>query len=303
MPVTRIRPALAPALLALVLAAVPAAARAQLVFDRVIYQDDKEGALRYPEGVACNDLGTVVVADTGNGRLLGYAYRDGVLTGGAPMKPAQLVYPTRVQIDSKGNIWVLDQKTRKILRLDPKGAYLGTLEAKAGAPILATLPVSFKLDAADDVYVLDVVARRVVEMDPSGKVKRQVELPKGKAIFTDIHVDAAGTIYALDGVNAAVWTAEKGAQSFRALTQPMEDRMNFPVSITGSRGKLYLVDQNGNGIVVLGPDGSYQGRQLAIGWSEGLLYYPSQLCVNGKGEAFVADRSNHRVQVFTVGGK
>jgi streptogramin lyase len=303
MPVTRIRPALAPALLALGLAAVPAAARAQLVFDRAIYQDDKEGALRYPEGVACNDSGTVVVADTGNGRLLGYVYRDGVLTGGVPMKPEQLAYPTRVQIDSKGNIWVLDQKARKIVRLDAKGAFVGALEVKAGASIASSLPVSFKLDAADDVYALDVVARRVVVMDPSGTVKRQLELPKGKGIFTDLHVDSAGTVYVVDGVNASVWAVEKGGQSFRALTQPMEDKMNFPVYITGVRGKLYVVDQNGNGIVVLGTDGSYQGRQLAIGWSDGLVYYPSQLCVNGKGEAFVADRSNHRVQVFSVGGK
>ena len=74
--------------------------------------------------------------------------------------------------------------------------------------------------------------------------------------------------------------------------------MNFPVYMTGSKGRFFLVDQNGNGIVVLGADGAFQGRQLAIGWSDGYLYYPAQLCINGAGTAFIADRGNNRVQVF-----
>ena len=61
-----------------------------------------------------------------------------------------------------------------------------------------------------------------------------------------------------------------------------------------------MVDQYGNGIVVLGADGSFQGRQLAIGWGDGVLYYPGQLCINARGEAFIADRSNNRVQIFNT---
>jgi hypothetical protein len=289
------------ALLALALAAGPVPARAQLVFDRAIYQDDKEGALRFPEGVACNDAGALVVADSGNARLLLFTYKDGLLSGGTAVKPTQLAYPVRVQLDSKGNIWVLDRKTRKIVRLDAKGGYLGTVEVKSGSAITSSMPVSFKLDAQDHAYVLDVVAGRVVVLDPSGAVTRQVEIPKGKALFTDIHVDPGGAIYAIDGVGAALWVADKGAPAFKPLTQSLEDRMNFPVYLTGRGGKLFVVDQFGNGIVTLGVDGSYQGRQLAIGWSEGLLYYPAQLCVNGKGEAAIADRSNNRVQLFTAG--
>jgi hypothetical protein len=76
--------------------------------------------------------------------------------------------------------------------------------------------------------------------------------------------------------------------------------MNFPTYLTGGKGKFFLVDQNGNGIVVLGADGSFQGRQLAIGWGDGFLYYPAQLCINAGGDAFIADRSNNRVQIFNT---
>jgi len=60
------------------------------------------------------------------------------------------------------------------------------------------------------------------------------------------------------------------------------------------------VDQNGGGVVVLGQDGSYRGRQLGMGWKEGLLYYPSQMCVSGGEIAVIADRENSRVQVFKL---
>ena len=272
---------------------------APFVFDRAIYGDEKEVALKSPDGVACTDAGDIAIADTGNGRIVLFRYQGGSLSAGKPLKPAGLSYPVRVQYDSKGNLLVLDLKSRKILRLDPAGKVLGILEPKGGSA-LTMLPVSFKLDASDHVFVLDAVGRRVMEFDPAGAVVRQVDLPKA-GIFGDIHVDGTGTIYALDSVNASIWTLEKGGTVFKALTQSMKDKMNFPVYITGSKGKLYLVDQNGNGVVVLGIDGAYQGRQLAIGWGQGLVYYPAQLCINGSGEAFIADRSNNRVQIFNIG--
>jgi len=39
---------------------------------------------------------------------------------------------------------------------------------------------------------------------------------------------------------------------------------------------------------------------LAIGWKEGLLYYPSQMCVTGGEVAVIADRENSRVQVYKL---
>jgi hypothetical protein len=81
----------------------------------------------------------------------------------------------------------------------------------------------------------------------------------------------------------------------------LREYLDFPTSITtDNRGTIFIVDQNGSGIVLLGADGSFVGRQLTMGWNEGLLYYPSQMCINEKGEVFVADRGNSRVQIFTL---
>lgn len=286
--------ALAPAL-------VPGAARAQsltLVHGESIYADEKKGALRYPEGVACTASGRVVVADSGNARLVTYALKDGRVGGGAVIALPEKAQPVRVELDRAGNVFVLDRKTRSILRVGEDGA-VKPVQAK-GAPA-QILPVAFKLDAADRLHVLDGASRAVLVLDAEGNVGRKLDLPReGGAVFTDVALDAAGTIYAVDGVNAVVWAADKAATAFRQLSTRLEDVMSFPAYATVSpRGALLLVDQTGNGIVTLGPDGSFQGRQLAVGWDEGLVQYPGQLCLTGD-QVLLADRNNHRVQVFTA---
>ncbi len=72
---------------------------------------------------------------------------------------------------------------------------------------------------------------------------------------------------------AMVFSASKDSNSFSPLTKSLREYLNFPTSITtDSRGTIYVVDENGSSIVILGQDGSYLGRQLAMGWNEGMLY-------------------------------
>jgi DNA-binding beta-propeller fold protein YncE len=291
------------AVLALVLASPPGTARAGpvgLKHETSVYIDDRDGPLKSPEGVACDDRGRLVVADTGNGRLLGYEWRDGALRGGAEIKLPQVPYPVRVQIDGRGNVLVLDRRTRRIARVDAAGAFAGHVEPKGTPSAAAIVPASFRVDAFDNVYVLDAAARRVVVLDPAGKVVREAALPDGAAQFTDVAVDGAGRVLAVDAVGAAVWALDKGAASFRPLTGSLKDRMSFPTYAAIARGRILLVDQNGNGVVVLGQDGTYLGRELAIGWADGAVYYPAQMCIGSQGTAFVADRGNNRVQIFTM---
>ncbi len=285
-------------LLAVLLAAGTANAEpVAFAFEQSIYQDAKEAPLRFPEGVACSDT-ALVVADTGNKRLVTFTLKDGRLSLGTEVKLTQLTYPTRLQLDAKGGIVALDGKTRKLVRMDAKGVYAGTVEVKGIVNASSIIPASFKIDG-EVLYLLDVAGRRVLVLDANGTVTRQLELPKiGE--FTDVAVDLAGTVYVVDGVGAALWSAEKNAAAFSAIAKGMKDKMNFPVSMVSNKGRLFLVDQYGNGVVTLGIDGSYQGRQLTMGWTDGTIYYPSQLCVTEGGAAFLADRYNNRVQYFSL---
>lgn len=266
-----------------------------------IYLDVQEKGLKRPEGIACGGDGTLVVADTGNGRLLRYTLQNNVLQGGQGMTSPQLTYPVRVQIDTRGNILALDEKQRRIVRLSSTGEFKGYLEPVGMKTSATIVPRSFKIDGSGAIYILDVFSENVMVLDNDGKFLKTISFPKEYGFISDLAVDSAGTVYLLDSVKSAIYSAAKEAKKFTPLTQSMKENVLFPTSLTtDGRGTLYLVDQNGGDIVIVGQDGSFQGRQSSVGWKEGMLRYPSQACVTESGELVIADRDNNRVQIFSI---
>jgi hypothetical protein len=266
-----------------------------------VYFDEKGGGLKQPEGVACNEKSLLIVGDTGNDRLLQYTFQEKSLKAGNEIKIPQLTNPIRIQINSKGEIFVLDGKKRRIIRLNADGTFKGYVDAE-GIPSPSTfVPRSFKIDRNNNIYILDIFSARVLVLNSEGKYQRQIPFPKDYGFFSDLSVDSKGTLLLIDCVKAMVFSAAKDSNSFSSLTKNLREYLYFPTSITtDNRGTIYVVDQNGSGIVILGQDGSFQGRQLNMGWNEGLLYFPSQMCINDKGEVFIADRDNSRVQIFAL---
>lgn len=263
-----------------------------------VLTDNKEGMMKSPQGVACNKEGTFIVADSGNGRLLAYTFKDDVVKGGGEMRPSQMSYPQRVQLNSKGDIYVLDGKNHKVLRLNSQGAFQSFLEAR-GVPGAAPVPKSFKIDPEDNIYLLDPLSERVLMLDAEGKYLKSVAFPSPHGFFTDLAVTWSGDIYIVDSTNSIVYKAAKGADAFTPLTKSMKADMDFPGYITiDSKGNIYIVDQDGGGIIALGPDGTIRTRMLSMGVKPGLLLYPGQICLTEKGDLFVADRDNNRVQIF-----
>jgi sugar lactone lactonase YvrE len=266
-----------------------------------VLTDNKEGMIKNPQGIGCDDDGLFIVADSGNGRLLSYTYKDDLVKFGSEMKVAQLPYPVRVQLNSKGDIFVFDGKLRRIAHLNPQGAFQGYLDPQALPSTAPFVLRSFKIDRQDNIYLLDILSERVLVLDPTGKYQKQIAFPANHGSFSDLAVNRNGDLYLLDSTNAMVFVASKDANAFNPLTKSLKEDMNFPANISiDSSGKIFLVDQNGGGIIVLGQNGAFLTRMLSMGWKPGFLYYPSQICINGKGNVFVADRDNNRVQIFEL---
>jgi streptogramin lyase len=264
-----------------------------------VLTDDKEGMMKIPQGVACNNDGLFIVADTGNDRLLTFTYKDEVVKSGAEIKLPQLAYPIRLQLNSKGEIFVLDEKLRRIARLNPQGGFVGFVDPQGLPAPAGFVPRSFKIDAHDNIYLLDILSERVLVLDPGGKFLKQIPFPAQHGSISDLAVNANGDIYLIDSSNAMVFVAPKDSVAFTPLTKSLREDMNYPAYITtDKRGYIFVVDQNGGGIIVLGQNGTFLTRLLQRGWKPGFLNYPSQICIDDKGNVFVADRDNSRLQIF-----
>ena len=271
----------------------------KLKYVTAAYADSLNSGMKYPEGVACSG-DTFWVSDTGNRRVLRYSLQDKILTPEAEY-PLPSAYPLVIRVNSEGTLFVLDGKTRRVLRLGKAGEDLGYLDP-TGVPAPAKIvPRSLAFDRDDHLYLLDIFGRRVVVVDGTGRYLRQITFPADYGALTDLTINFKGDVLVVDSVRCRVYTADKSATAFTPLTEDMKGYMSFPTAIASDdRGLIYLLDQHGSGVVLVAPDGGYLGRQLGLGWTDAGLYYPTQLCVSDRGTMFIADRNNSRVQVFTL---
>ena len=271
----------------------------QFIPDMSIYSTHK-GGLNKPEGVACSSVyDDIVVADSGNGRLMKYGFKDGKVTSQKEIHPVQIVFPVEVQMNSKGEIFTLDSKLRRIARLSPAGKFEGFINT-SGVPDGANIiPESFKIGQNDDMYILDIYGARVIEMDPSGKFLKQTPFPKDAGFITDL-APANGKVILLDGAKGAMYISSVDGTSFLPFIGNLRKYLDFPIYITYEKGLIFVVDKNGGNVDLFGMDGSFHGRRAGLGWDEGLLYFPGQMCVEKDGYAVVTDRENNRVQIFKI---
>ena len=265
-----------------------------------LYEDGKGTGLRTPESVAFDGTKRLAVADNGNGRILLFDLAGDKATPGAEIRIPEIPAPLQARFAPGGGLLVLDGKLKKIARLTAAGQFQGYL-APQNDPAKATLqPRSFRVGADGTVAVLDLAQARVVVLGPDDGVRRQIAFPKDARGLADLAIDAKGRIFALESVGRRVLVARPEDPAFAPFAD-LQEQTAFPTALAvDGQGLLAVADQGGGGIVFLGPDGSFRGRQAGPGWKEGLLRSPSGLAAGPPGLLFVADRGNNRVAVFAV---
>jgi sugar lactone lactonase YvrE len=286
----------------LALSAAPSFCAEELKFQYItsLYSDGQERKLKQPEGVACRKNNLLIVADTGNARLVRYTFKNSLAEPMAQeIKAPQLKYPRRVDMNSKSEIFVLDGKLRRIARITADGKFNGYIEPQKASASSAYAPISFHIDKNDNLYILDIFSEQVIVLGNRGEYRKHIKLPREYGFFTDLTVDNRGRVLLLDSVTARVYSTTANSTRFSPITEGMKAYLRFPAGLaTDNQGRIYLVDRNGSKIIILARDGSLLGRLSAKGWKEGLLSYPSQICINDRGEIFIADTNNNRIQVF-----
>ena len=284
----------------LTVAVLPAAAADTFKFKPLsaAYQDSKSIPLRYPEGVAFvkNKL---FVADTGNGRLVSFDLNNDTLANGTEYRFEQITYPIRLKSTPGGDVLVLDGKTRKIAKIDKTGALLGMLEPRSVTAPAEYVIRSMAVDSRSFVYLADILGERVLVLDAGSAVVRQIPFPKGYGYIADVAVDSKGNILIIDSIRSQLLKVGPTDTEFSVMARDLNSYIYFAVGLeVDPQGRIYLLDQNDNGLVILGQDGSLLGRYLSEGWKPGQLYYPGQGTMSEGGVYAVADRNNSRIQIY-----
>ena len=170
---------------------------------------------------------------------------------------------------------------------------------------------SVGVDGRDNVYVFSRSAHPLIVFDRDGNFLRSW----GEGIFPRAH----GVFVAPD---ETLWLTDDGDHTVRQFTldgkllmtigNPQKpapymsgDMFNRCTHTALSpEGDLYVSDGYGNARVhKFAPDGKWLLSWGASGTEPGQFNLPHNICCDGDGWVYVADRENHRVQVFDGKGK
>ena len=170
-------------------------------------------------------------------------------------------------------------------------------------------PSGVAVDSTDHVYVFQRQGPAVLKFDRSGNLQAVWQRQDGvPADAHHIHVGPDDTVYLTDRDAHQVLlydTAGNLQSSLGTRDQAaMQAPFNHPADIcVAPSGELYVADGYGNSSVHrFSADGDYITSFGSPGSGPGEFRVPHSVRVSQDGRVYVADRENHRVQVFTQEG-
>ena len=310
-----------------------------------------DAQLRSPVGVKVDPAGNLYIVDQGNNRIRKVS--GGVITtvagGGAssdigdngPATSAQLNGPTRVAIDSAGNMVIADCYNYRIRKVS--GGVITTVAGNGSASYSgdngpATIaqmnsPAGVAVDSAGNLYVADSDNHRIRKIsggvittiagggrswsdtgDNGLATNATLNSPRGVAI------DSAGNLYIADSNNHRIRKVSGGVITTVAGDGTSGDggdngpatsaQLDFPIGVAvDSAANLYIADGGNHRIrrVSKGMISTVAGSGTE-GYSgdegpatEAQLFGPFGVAVDGLGSLYIADCGNYRVRKVSNG--
>jgi sugar lactone lactonase YvrE len=117
-----------------------------------------------------------------------------------PIPPGQLNHPVGVALDARGNMYINDHRSNRIVKYSPTGQQLAIFGPDLPAPYPSLdLPEGVGVDGAGNILIADPSVRLFVKLSPSGAPLGQWEAPSGYWVVGTPGVDARGNLYVTIG--------------------------------------------------------------------------------------------------------
>ena len=251
----------------------------------------------YPKGVAVDNAGNILVANTSNSSIRKITPAGVVTTLAGPVvggigsadgtgSTAQFDTPFGVAVDSTGNSYVADTYNHTIRKITPAGlvtTLAGTADTKGsadgtGSAAQFSFPQGMAMGSSGNVYVADTGNSTIRLITPAGVVVTIAGIANSRGV-----TDGASTVA----------------------------RFYNPMGLTvDSVGNIYVADSSNHTIRKITPAGivtTLAGSAGSYGWADGTgsaarFDYPEGVAVDGSGNVYVADTDNSTIRKITPAG-
>ncbi|PCH67244.1 MAG: hypothetical protein COC01_06190, partial [Bacteroidetes bacterium] len=260
-----------------------AATSAQIYFPYGIEVDAQGNvyiADQYNHGIRRIDTAGIITTITGTGTL-GYSGDGGAATS------AQLNYPSGVEVDAQGNVYIADYSNHRIRRIDTAGIIItiagtgtGGYSGDGGAATSTQLnyPSGVEVDAQGNVYVADLSNQRIRK------------------------IDTAGIITTIAGTGTQGYSGDGGAATLAQLSSPAGVEVD-------AQGNVYIADQGNQRMRKIDTAGiittiagtgtaGYSGDGGAA--TSAHLFQLTGVEVDAQGNVYIADQGNNRIRKIAV---
>jgi len=280
----------------------------------------------------------------GRGILTVYAgnQSEGFSGDGGPAKKASLWDPHGLAFDSKGNLYISDQRNHRVRRVDTDGmisTFAITGKSRYENYVRDRIfdrPAGLAVDKQDNLYVADPVNHRVLKVTPDGKIntfsgtrKRGFSGDGGPASLAqlagpnDVAVDEQGNVYVADFGNNRIRKIDPSGTITTVVGEgiagdsgdggpAIKARLRNPTGVTvDAAGNLYIADSNNHKIRKVTTNGKIETiagtgtRKLSGDGGPAInasLNRPYDLAIGNDGELYIVDQDNLRIRMVEASG-
>lgn len=223
--------------------------------------------------------------------------------------PWQLLRPYGIAIDSKGLVYVADQKVGAVFIFNTETREASLI--KNGVDAHFGLVNGVAVDDGDRLFVSDGKMHRVLVFDPQHKVEGQIsdglEDPVGLAVdnenrflyVVDEQQDLV-QVYDADSLKLLRHIGTPGKKHTSTLPGEFGGASNVAVD---KDGNVYVTDTMNNRVEIFDAEGAFVSEFGKHGDGPGYFARPKGIAVDCDGHIWVADQFQDRVEVFNREGQ
>ena len=291
-----------------------------------------------PQAIAMDKAGNLLVADEDNGRIrkigvdqIVSTVAGGYIGDGGPAIQASLSlgFWDHACFDSAGNLYIADYYNNRLRRVSTTGiittiagnGMTGPPQDNVQATTTSIKPDAVAVGPSGDVFIADSNSGRIRKVDSSGTITTFSNVFTG--FSGSLATDTIGNIYASDGFSVVWKITPSGSATIVAGESSQigyngdgiaatSALLNQPTGLAvDSTGNIYICDSGNNRIRKVDISGiisTVAGNGTAGFSGDGglataaMVFEPSDVAVDAKGNLYIADRINERVRVVDSSG-